>query len=214
MKCGLCDLKKAKRFCPAKNVWICAQCCGEKRVLEIDCPESCGYLNVGRERDAEDFARRLHSLDTVASERNQRVLQDHDDVVAHLEISIARERLSSRDLTDRDVAEAVRALLDTYETENKGVLYEKTCDDLRVEAMRRELRKIIESYRNPEGEGKKGIVDPSNTRLQLGAAIECLGYLQSMISAYAGGRRSGTGYVDFLARAIPREEKRSSLIVT
>jgi hypothetical protein len=213
MKCVLCDLKKAKRFCPAKNASICAQCCGEKRVLEIDCPESCGYLKTGRERDAEDYARRLRSLDTATQQRNREVLRNHQDVVAHLEFTIARERLSSRDLTDRDAAEAVRVLLETYQTENKGVLYEKTSDDLRVEALRRELRKVVESFRNPEAEERTAIVDPSSTRLQLGAAIECLEFLQSMVSAYAGGRRPGTGYIDFLARVIPREEKPSSLIL-
>jgi hypothetical protein len=214
MKCVLCELKKAKRFCPAKNALICAPCCGDKRVLEIDCPESCGYLKTGRERDSEDYAKRLRSLDAAVQERNQRVLRNHQDVVAHLEFTIARERLSSRDLADRDAAEALRVLLETYETENKGVLYEKTSDDLRVEALRRELRKVVESFRNPEAEKRTGIVDPTSTRLQLGAAIECLEFLQSMVSAYAGDRRSGTGYVDFLARVIPREEKRSSLIVT
>jgi hypothetical protein len=214
MKCVLCDQKKAKRFCPAKNAWICAQCCGEKRVLEIDCPESCAYLKTGRERDAEDYAKRIRSLGAETQERNQRVLQNHQNVVAHLEYTLSRERLSSRDLTDKDVAEAVRVLLETYETEHKGVLYEKTSDDLRIEALRRELRKVIESFRNPEGEGSKGIVDPKSTRLQLGAAMECLEFIRSMVSAYMGERRSGTGYVDFLARVIPHEEKRSSLIVT
>ncbi len=213
MKCVLCDLKKAKRFCPAKNASICAPCCGDKRVLEIDCPESCGYLKSGRERDSEDYARKLRSLDTASLETTQRVLRSHKDVVARLEFAIARERLSSRDLTDRDVAEAVRVLLETYQTENKGVLYEKTSDDLRVEALRRELRKVVESFRNPKAEQRTGIVDPSSTRLQLGAAIECLEFLQSMVSAYAGGRRPGTGYIDFLARVIPREEKLSSLIL-
>jgi hypothetical protein len=63
-------------------------------------------------------------------------------------------------------------LLETYRTEDKGVLYEKTSNDLRVESLRRELRKIVESFRNPEGEQSRGIVDPKSTRLPLGAAID------------------------------------------
>jgi hypothetical protein len=121
--------------------------------------------------------------------------------------------MASRDLTDEDVARAVDLLLETYRTEDKGVLYEKTSDNLRVEPLRRELRKVVESFRNPEGEQQKGIVDPKSTRLQLGAAIECLEFIQSLVRAYLEDKRSTTGYIDFLARVIPREEKRSSLIM-
>jgi hypothetical protein len=213
MKCILCNQRKAKRFCPAKNSLICAQCCGEKRVLEINCPESCGYLKAGRQRDTEDYTRHLRSLEAAAQERNRRVFQDHQDVVAHLEYTLSRERQLSHDLTDRDVAQAIDVLLETYRTEDRGVLYERTSDDLRVEALRRELQKVVESFRNPEGDRSRGIVDPRSNRLQLGAAIECLEFIRSMLRAYMGDPRADTGYVDLLARLIPREEKRGSLIV-
>jgi hypothetical protein len=212
MKCGLCALKKAKRHCPAKNALICPQCCGEKRVLEIECPETCAYLIAGREREVEDYGRRIGSLDLKDHDRNSRVLRDHQDVVAHLEYAIARERVSSRDLRDRDVAQAVDILLDTYRTEDNGVLYEKTSEDLRVEPLRRELRKVIESLRNPEGEAK-GIVDPKSTRLQLGVAIDCLECIRSLVAAYESGRNTSSGYVDFLARVLPRKESRSSIVL-
>lgn len=213
MKCILCEQRKAKRFCPEKNTYICAQCCGEKRILEIPCPEDCEYLKAGRAREAEDYGRRIQSLDPADRERNQRVLNDHRDVVAHLEYVISRERLLSRDLTDGDVLQAVEVLLSTYKTEDKGILYEKSSDDLRVESLRRELRKTIESYRNPEGAEEKGVVDPKATRLPLGAAIDCLEFIHSLAAAYREDHRTTSGYVDFLARIIPREETRSSIIV-
>jgi hypothetical protein len=212
MKCVLCDQRKAKRLCPAKNALVCAQCCGEKRILEINCPENCGYLKAGREREAEDYTKRIRGMDQVAQGRNKRVLQDHQDVVGRLEYAIARERLLSRDLGDKDVAQAIDVLLETYRTEDHGVLYEKTSEDLRVESLRRELRGIIESFRNPEGTEGKGIVDPKSTRLQLGMAIECLEFIRSLVAAYMGDR-SASGYVDFLARVMPREETRSSLVL-
>ena len=213
MKCVLCEQRKAKRFCPAKNSQICAQCCGEKRVLEIACPESCEYLKAGREREAEEYSRRIRSLDPAARERNQKVLREHQDVVAHLEYVLSHERQLSRDLKDNDALQAIDVLLDTYRTEDKGVLYEKSSDDLRVESLRRELRKIIESFRNPEGTEEKGVVDPKAIRLQLSAAIDCLEFMRSLIVAYRTDRRTNSGYVDFLARVIPREESRSSIIL-
>jgi hypothetical protein len=213
MKCCLCDQRKAKRNCPAKSALICAQCCGEKRILEIICPESCQYLKAGREREVEDYGKRLRSLDENMQERNRRILQNSQDAIVRLEYAISRERLLSHDLTDKDVSQAVDILLETYRTEDKGVLYEKTSEDLRVEPLRRELRKVVESLRNPEGKEAKGIVDPQSTRLSLRAAIDCLEYIRSIVTAYLADRRSASGYIDFLARVIPREETRSSIIM-
>jgi hypothetical protein len=213
MKCVLCDQKKAKRFCPAKNGLICPQCCGENRILEIDCPESCGYLKSGREREVEDYGRRFRALDSGALENYQRLLSTHQDVVAQIEYVIARERLSDRSLTDKDVAEAIAVLLETYKTEDKGVLYEKTSEDLRIESLRRTLRTTIESLRNPQGAEGRGIVDPKSTRLALAVAIDCLEFARSMAFAYLKDRDSVRGYVDFLARLFPRQEKPVSSIV-
>jgi len=213
MKCRLCEQRKAKRDCPAKGTLICAQCCGEKRILEIDCPESCQYLVTGRIREIEDYGKRLRSLDANTQERNKRIFQDHQEAVVQLEYMLSRERLMSHDLTDRDLTQAVEVLLETYKTEANGVLYEKTSEDLRIEPLRKELRKTIESLRNPEGNEGKGIVDPQGTRLTLSAAIECLEYLRSLVTAYQEDRRSVSGYLDFLARAIPRKEARSSIIM-
>jgi len=213
MKCILCEQRKAKRSCPAKDTLICAQCCGEKRVLEIECPESCEYLKTGRERESEDYKKHIQRMDQTAQERHRKILYEHRNVVAHLEYVISRQRILSRDLGDKDVVQAVDSLLETYRTEDTGLLYERTDDNLRIESLRRELREIIESYRNPEGEEKKGIVDPKNTRLQLGAAIDCLKFIRTLATTYLEDRNSGSGYVDFLARIIPREEAQKSIIV-
>jgi len=212
MKCGLCDLRRAKRHCPAKSALICPQCCGEKRVLEIDCPETCPYLIAGRAREVADYSRRIGTLDPRDHDRNSRVFRDHQDVIARLEYTIARERMSSRDLRDRDVMQAVDILLDTYRTESNGVLYEKTSEDLRIETLRRELRNVIESLRNQEGE-VKGLVDPQNTRLKLSVAIDCLECMRSMVVAYQSDKHKSSGYVDFLARVLPGKDRSSSIVL-
>jgi hypothetical protein len=133
--------------------------------------------------------------------------------VAHLEYAVAQNRLTTRNLTDEVVSRAVKTLLDAYRTEDKGILYEKSSDDLRVEPVRMELREILEGYRNPEGEEEKGVVDPKRSRLKLQDAIGCLEFVQSMIESYAKDRRSGGSYVDFLARMTPRKETGSSIIM-
>jgi hypothetical protein len=214
MKCVLCEQKKAKRFCPAKNGLICAQCCGEKRVLEIDCPESCGYLKSGREKEVQDYAKHFRGLGPNSLERNQRLVTEHQNAVAQVEYALARERLSDRNLTDKDVVEAIGVLLETYRTEDKGVLYEKKSEDLRIEALRRILRTAVESLRNPEGQEGRGIVDSKASRLPLSVAIDCLDFVRSLAASYMADRESASGYVDFLARLFPREEKRGRSILT
>ena len=213
MKCAVCNKRKAKRPCPAKDSFICSLCCGEKRVLEIDCPETCEYLKAGREHESAEFGRRLRSQDPVRQEKSKRILTENQDLVAHLEYAIAQQRLTTRNLTDEDVSKAVNILLDNFRTEDKGILYERNSDDLRVEPIRMELRDILEAYRNPEGEEDKEIVDPKRTRLPLLNAIECLEFLQSMIEAYSKDRRSASSYVDFLARMTPKKETASSIII-
>src|SRR5271154_4725743 len=51
--CPLCELRKPKRYCPAKAEMICAVCCGEKREVIIDCPSDCSYLIASRRWERE-----------------------------------------------------------------------------------------------------------------------------------------------------------------
>jgi hypothetical protein len=212
MKCPLCDKRKAKRLCPAENSLICSRCCGEKRMLEIDCPESCEYLKSGRQHETADYGRRLRGMDEAARERNIRVLTNHQDVISHLEYALSRERLQLKDLADLEVAGALDILLENYRTEDKGILYDKTSEDLRIDYLRRELKRVIESYRNPDGDKTEGIVNTTSVRLQLGAAIECLEFIRSVIATYMEERHSATGYVDFLVRVTPRRDTSTSII--
>ena len=213
MKCTLCEQKRAKRFCPAKNALICAACCGEKRVLQISCPETCDYLKAGREREAEEYAKLLGRMDPGIQQKNRRVLNRYPNVIARLEYSLSREHFYARNLTDTDVAQAVDILIDTYRTEDQGILYERSSENLRVDALRRELRTVIESIRHPRKEEGPGVVDTHDDRLPIEAIIDCLEFIQSLIGAFRLSRHSSSAYIDFLARFFPQEETRSSLIL-
>ncbi len=207
MKCTLCDQRKGKRHCPAKSTLICPQCCGEKRVLEIDCPEDCEYLKMARSRESEEYGRILRRVDPARREAHARVLRGNQETVSHLEFVIARERLSTHDLTDKDVAEAVNLLLGTYRTEDKGIIYERTSDDPKSESVRRALRSVVESRRNARQAGGEGVVDVQENRLTLTSAIECLEFIRDIISCHMEVSGSPTGYVDFVARILPREQR-------
>lgn len=203
MKCIVCDQRKAKRFCPAKNASICAQCCGEKRILEIDCPESCEYLKVGRIHLVREYARYLRLLD---AETFGRVMPDNKDVIAHFEQTVAEHRLTMRDLSDRVVAEALQLLIDAYKTEEKGILYEKSAHDLQVESLRRQLREIIEHHRDPKKAATEGLIGSKEKRLSLRQAIECLEFLRELVGRHMAAGGSPTSYVDLMARLVPRQQ--------
>ena len=217
MKCVLCDQRKGKRPCPAKGGLICAQCCGEKRVLEINCPEHCEYLILGRAHESREYTRYLYALDPAKREVHQRVLSENGDVVAHVEAVLAQVRLTMRDLTDLDAAKALDLLLENYRTEDKGVLYERTAEDLQIESLRRELRDVIEFHRSPGQDDAKGIVGSQEKRLLLKSAIECLGFVRDLVGSHLANSKSPTSYVDLLARLVPgvqsTSDARRSIII-
>lgn len=43
-KCAYCNIRTSKRDCPALHSRICPQCCGEHRMVKIQCPDDCPYL--------------------------------------------------------------------------------------------------------------------------------------------------------------------------
>jgi hypothetical protein len=197
MKCSLCDQRKGRRSCPAKQATICAQCCGEKRVLEIHCPESCEYLKIGRSHEANQVGARHYRADNPLEQaKRSRVLANFEPVIVDLQTLIAIERKSSRDLADADVAEALDCLLKTLRTEDRGVIYETTSGNLRAEALRRQLGSLIESHRYPKESGRH--------RIHLKDAIECLEVLQAVVASHMEAGPALLSFVDFLVRHLPQ----------
>lgn len=198
MKCNLCEQRKGRRHCPAKSAMICAQCCGEKRILEIDCPESCEYLKIGRSHEKEQaFARNYRPENQFEQEKMNRVLTEFEPVMADMQALIAGERRSSRDLCDSDVAEALDCLLATLRTEDRGIIYETTSGNWRAESLRRQLSSLIQTYRDPQAGDRQ--------RLYLKDALACLEVLRAVIARHMEAGSSSLSFVDFLVRSLPRD---------
>jgi hypothetical protein len=179
---------------------ICAQCCGQKRVLEIDCPESCEYLKIGRTHEAGQVGARHYRADNpVEQAKIGRVLEDFEPVLVAMHALIAAERKSSRDLADEDVAEAVDCLLATLRTEDKGVIYETTSGNLRAESLRRQLGALIEAFRYPK--------ESERQRIQLKDALACLEVLRFVVASHMEAGPSSLSFVDFLVRHMPRDSE-------
>lgn len=211
MKCILCNQRKGKRFCPAKNTLICANCCGSKRIVEIDCPSGCVYLREGQNYQASQKYMRLYrSFDPARQQLMRQVTAQFADVWMLLEKELARAGRTKRGLTDRDALQAVTVLLQNYETENKGVLYDRRADSLDAQLLLDALREILQA--------RRAEIDPSVGRLTLSGAIDCLRLLQHDIEYHLAGDSSGRGYLDFVARSYPgagrgEKDRASGLII-
>jgi hypothetical protein len=221
MKCPVCSQKKAKRFCPAKNTQICPQCCGEKRILEIDCPDDCQYLESGRRREVELHARHYTSPDPIRQQKYQRILSQFSDFISRLEYLLGDERHGSRDFTDQDAATALDLVIETLRTEQKGVLYERTSNDVRVDIVRRRIAEFVHAQRfPPEGASQQTgriVQNVESEGMKLNDILESLETIREVIQSHLKEGQGAQGYVDFLARLLPRrstvDSGGSSLII-
>jgi len=194
MKCAICGQRKGKRSCPARSALICAQCCGEKRVLEIRCPEDCSYLESGREYERATLGiNTLRTSDPAKIQSRRRVLETLESVVAGLEYILADQKSVLREFSDEKAAEAVRLLLETLRTEERGVLYDRTSSDPVVDSARRQLADAVQRLRTPQQD--QGPV------LKLNEAIDVLEFVLDTIDSHKGAR---LGYLEYIVRMMPR----------
>lgn len=149
-QCPLCRARKARRPCPALGHAICAVCCGTKRLVEITCPPTCGYLRSAKSHPAVAVRRReerellfIASALHTTSER-QRTL------FAFLQTAIVQHAATAMPRPiDRDVADAAAALAVTFETAAKGIIYEQQPASIPAQRLVQELRDRIEKSLRP-----------------------------------------------------------------
>jgi hypothetical protein len=119
-KCDHCHSRKGKRACPYLKGHICSTCCGENRGVRFDCPRDCPYFGppLGR---AEQTAPPAGAVEKPAAgepapdlSRYQRFSGPERralaDLMARLELVIARYDLERRGSTDSDVVLALEYL--------------------------------------------------------------------------------------------------------
>lgn len=207
MKCVLCGKRKGKRFCPAKNTYICAQCCGEKRVVEINCPPGCVYLTSGQGyQSAKKYVAQLYREEDPA--RRRRLYENSRrwaQLLYELEETIVHFAAGLRSFPDQNVLEAVRLLQETYKTEEKGLIYEHPSPNPLVQRLLRELRQRLEAKRAEVGE--------ETPLLKRGDILNCLEVIETDIRYHTEHR--GDSYLQFIVRNHPEtasDASRSGLI--
>jgi hypothetical protein len=209
MSCPLCRQRRGKRACPAKGEAICSQCCGAKRRVEIECPTDCIYLDgahagawEGRAAERDRDARRVGPFLEGLTEAQGRL------VLLSL-VGITAVRARRREMDDRLLLEAVRALRKTVETREKGILYEHQAEDARAQGLAHELAELFEAK---DDEGKTQA--PAD-----GDLAAALARLERAVEATRQEEESAHAFLDTATRVAarlgspPRPRPRSALIV-
>ena len=192
MSCTLCETRKEKRFCPALHARICAACCGTHRELILDCPSDCSYLKQARGYDR--FRPEL-----VEDERwfahvpvEEDLLDAHPVLLQDLAESIAQSALGNSSLRDRDVIDALTALVRSFETRaHSGLHYEPTRPSLAQQALIVELREVIADY---DEEGR----DMGDPHLHDSDALKALVFVLRLALDRSSDRPLSRGFLDFL----------------
>src|SRR5687768_9993573 len=148
MACPSCGHRKARRDCPALCRTICPVCCGTKRLTEIACPPTCGYLATAREHPAavvkrqqeRDVALLLPTIRHLTERQYQLFFLVQTLVARHKPEGFAR-------LLDADVAEAAAALAATLETSARGVIYEHAATSSVAQRLVAEMKGMLEEIR-------------------------------------------------------------------
>ena len=144
MACPLCNARQAKRRCPALSQTICPVCCGTKRLVEIRCPTTCGYLASARQHPPA-AVQRQHERDVALLWPSMAELTDRQTRFFMLFQSVVVRHRSEplRPLLDGDVAEAAASLASTMETAARGLIVEHAPQSLNAQELVRTLRETF-----------------------------------------------------------------------
>src|SRR5262245_17834981 len=205
--CPLCSERSGKRYCPAKDVQICAVCCGTKREIEIDCPSSCAHLKASRNYEADkpiidsQLAEKFHKYDERFVDRYQQLLTAVHDVVV-------RERSASPWLVDNDVIEVYKALTATMKTLSSGIYYESIPQSPIQLSLFRSLKEVFDTLIAP---------DPSSEHrpLRVSETVDALEFMTFAAQLHTTVRPKSRKYLDWICERFgyPQPQHSGGLIL-
>ena len=151
MKCFLCNERKAKRYCPAKTRYICAVCCGEKRGIEINCPDDCRYFVNGQNYQQKKITNlRIKKDGIVAFQKKAELYRKDPQMFAKIEFALVDAYNQNNRLLNEDVVSALQIVLKTLKSESKGLLYKHKSEDMVINDLADTLENEVNELRNNE----------------------------------------------------------------
>ena len=202
MSCAICEIRKAKRFCPAVHGRICPQCCGEQREVTLDCPHDCPYLIQAREHEK---PRSADQIDPAALflqiEVSDQFMYQQEHLLMGLTYALAKAARGDRSLHDQDLIAALTVLATSYERRvNSGLHYEQplTSDSQRRAA--NEVETMVREYREAEQKHM------GYSRLRDSEVLNALVFLVRLAHGRTSGRPKSRAFVEFLCAQFPEKE--------
>lgn len=151
MKCFLCNERKAKRYCPAKTRYICAVCCGEKRGIEINCPDDCRYFIKGQNYQQKKITNlRIKKDGIVAFQKKAELYRKDPQLFAKIEFALVDAYNQNNRLLNKDVVSALQIVLKTLKSESKGLLYKHKSEDMVINDLADTLENEVNELKNNE----------------------------------------------------------------
>lgn len=199
MACPLCEMRKPKRYCPAKAEMICAVCCGEKREVTIDCPSDCSHLVAARRWERE-HRKAIVPADVPYPDLSlpMDLIHEHQPLISGLGYTILKAAAEVPAVDDSSAIEAFTALAETYRTLGTGLYYERPPDAPVARAVYTQLTQFLGEYRQAEQKqtGFGGVKDSEIFRL--------LVFLLRVAKYETNGRPRSRAFLDFLRGQFPR----------
>ena len=140
----MCQERQARRTCPAVGRQICAVCCGTKRQVEIACPADCGYLATAQAHPPASVRRQQErDVGFLMAMREGLTNRESELFWVILTFLAGMKADPLLRLVDEDVAEAAGALAATYETANRGLIYEHRPPSLASQRLVTDLKAFL-----------------------------------------------------------------------
>ncbi len=207
MACPICEKRKPKRFCPAKDAQICPRCCGEHREVTIACPLDCRYLRESRERDysgdidPKDFPHKEVEIEAA-------FLREHGELVETCGRAVFEGTLAVPGAVDTDTREALESLIRTSKTRESGLYYDSRPDSVYAGRIFAHLSQTLETFLKDEQQ-QSGF-----TRTRDSDVMKTWVFLLRMALDRDNGRPKGKAFLDFLRLHFqPADTAEPSLLV-
>jgi len=198
MACAICRTRKPRRFCPGVHGDICTLCCGQEREVTVDCPFDCPYLQEARKHEHTEPLNPddIPNKDIRVTEE---FLGEHESLLVGAMTSLMRAALDTPGAVDRDVQDALDALVRTQRTLESGVYYETRPENALANRIFNETRSGLEEFRKLDRE------EMGMTRTRDSDVLTVLVFLQRLALDRNNGRPRGRAFLDslrgFLAEA-------------
>lgn len=179
-------------------------------MIEFACPESCLYLRDARQ--AAGTRRTPKLLQYLVAHDKLRLFEAFDRfraVIAMLERAIVKvQRYQFRDLTDEEVLAGVENAIKTYETLDRGIIYEHTSESPRIQAVTRAILDEIERMKKTLQEQQRS--DLIKTR----DFLTCLEFVKETLQFERTAAPDAQSWLRYAAlyQPYPEEETRSLIV--